>query len=70
MGNKEWTVQTGNYRNIVVARTAKKAVVAAFKSRAPRNPGMLTRTRDKKDFPWFYLDTVHCLKLAGYRVQP
>ena len=65
---REWIVQTGRYKNIVVARTTTQAVIVAFKDAPPENPSLLTRVKEYGGV-WFYVDTVHFLKKAGYEVK-
>ena len=47
---------------------ASQAVVAAFKKRPPKNPGILTSV-SSKDETEFFIDTIKYLKLAGYEVK-
>jgi len=42
-------------------------VIRAFKRRAPKRPGELTRIKVAGK-PFFYISTKECLKRAGYKV--
>ena len=60
-------VETGDYHRRILARGAASAVVKAFKQSAPKRPGILTRVHMYQRC-FFYVDTVHFLRKAGYKV--
>lgn len=69
---QRFIIMTGDYRAQEVARNMTQAVVAAFKRRAPKNPGLLTRCRTslRGHTPvWNYYSTEALLKRAGYKVN-
>ena len=63
-----YTIQTGGQTWNIKANTGKDAVVAAFKKKAPKAPGLLTEISSKEE-PEFYVDTIRYLQLAGYEVE-
>lgn len=65
---KRYTIQTGDYKTEQVADDIEAAVVAAFKRRAPKNPGMLTRAK-ASGVSWHYISTEAMLRKAGYTVR-
>lgn len=63
-----FSIETGGYRARQEGKTMAAAVAAAFKRRAPKNPGALTRAR-ALDRPWEYISTAAMLERAGYAVK-
>lgn len=67
-----YQIATGDYRARQNGRNMTEAVVAAFKRRAPKAPGLLTRARTAghraKDGGWYYICTEKMLRRAGYKV--
>ncbi|MEK9208199.1 MAG: hypothetical protein AAB922_06955 [Patescibacteria group bacterium] len=73
---KTYIVETGEYKKTIKgARTLEGAVLSAFISYPPKNPGILTRVRLKvpnrkiKEGVWNYIYTIEMLKKAGYKVK-
>ncbi len=65
---KTYTIQTGGQEWKVKAKNGKDAVIAAFKKKAPKAPGILTEVRSKEE-PDFFVDSIKYLRLAGYKVE-
>lgn len=63
-----YTIQTGGQEWKIKAKNGKEAVIAAFKKKAPKAPGLLTEVRSKAETE-FFVDTITYLKLAGYKVE-
>lgn len=61
-------IETGDYKARQEGKNMSAAVAAAFKRRAPKNPGTLTRAR-AMDRPWEYISTAAMLERAGYAVK-
>jgi len=68
-----YQVQTGSYRAQQVAESLERAVVAAFKRRAPAEPALLTRAKRLSQGigrgVWYYIATDVMLRRAGYPVH-
>jgi hypothetical protein len=62
-------IESGNQRWQQVGEDLTDAVVKAFKRKAPKKPGLLTRCRRTGE-PWQYIDTTSMLKESGYKVKP
>ena len=48
-------------------RTASRAIIDAFKRKAPKNPGVIISVKTKARPQMFYA-TIKYLRLAGYRI--
>ena len=68
MTQQRFIIMTGDYRAEQVAPNLTAAVIAAFKRRAPKNPGLLTRAKIEWRGRWEYISTEAMLKQAGYKV--
>lgn len=65
---KRYTIQTGKHRYSEIAADEYAAVVAAFRRRAPKNPGILTRFKSQGE-TWTYISTAAMLRNSGYIVR-
>jgi hypothetical protein len=60
-------IETGGERWREYGPQIKRAVIRAFRRRAPKRPGKITRVKVAGK-PFLYISTKECLKRAGYKV--